>query len=243
MPIHDWTRVSAGTWHNFHQDWTIEICRTLNSSVLPPGYFAMADQRVSGPEPDVIALRTGPPPSPGGIVVADAPPQTKQVGRFRRDRAIYARKANRLSIRDDLGNVVAIIEVVSPGNKDRNDDFSAFVGKVVEFLKGGIHVVVVDLFPPTLRDPEGIHLAIWQKWTGEPFEPRPADKPLTVASYEVGDDETAYVDPVAVGDPLPDAPLFLAPGWYVKIPLERTYTTSWNLTPQPIRDRVEPPRA
>ena len=38
MPIHDWTRVSAGIYHSFHQDWTIEICRTLNRGILPPGY-------------------------------------------------------------------------------------------------------------------------------------------------------------------------------------------------------------
>ena len=57
MPIHDWTRVGAGTFHDFHQGWTIEIRNTLNRGILPDGYFAMADQRVSGPEPDVVALR------------------------------------------------------------------------------------------------------------------------------------------------------------------------------------------
>ena len=76
-------------------------------------------------------------------------------------------------------------------------------------------------------------------WSGNPSEARPADKPLTVASYDSAGDLTAYVDPVAVGDPLPDAPLFLAPGWYVNIPLETTYATSWEVTPKPIRDLVE----
>ena len=45
MPIHDWTRVAAGVYHHFHQDWTIEISRRLNAGILPAGYFAMADQR------------------------------------------------------------------------------------------------------------------------------------------------------------------------------------------------------
>ena len=44
MPIHDWSRVSAGTFHDFHQGWTIEIRNRLNSGVLPDGYYAMADQ-------------------------------------------------------------------------------------------------------------------------------------------------------------------------------------------------------
>jgi hypothetical protein len=52
---------------------------------------------------------------------------------------------------------------------------------------------------------------------------------------------TAYVDSVAVGDPLPDAPLFLGSGWYVNVPLEETYRASWNVTARPIRDLVEPP--
>jgi len=29
MPIHDWTRVSAGIIHDFHQEWTIAGCATV----------------------------------------------------------------------------------------------------------------------------------------------------------------------------------------------------------------------
>jgi hypothetical protein len=242
MPIHDWTRVDSGTFHNFHQDWTIEICRTLNRGVLPPGYFAMADQRVTGPEPDVIALKLrGPAASPsGGLVVAEAPPRARQVARADTERAAYARKANRIAVRHPLGHVVAMIEVVSPGNKDSKNALRAFVAKAVDFLGNGINFVVVDLFPPTPRDPQGIHLAIWDALVGEPFEARPPDKLLTVAGYDAGFPVTAYVDPVAVGDPLPNAALFLAPGWYVNVPLEATYEVSWGVTPQPIRELVAP---
>ncbi len=58
---------------------------------------------------------------------------------------------------------------------------------------------------------------------------------FTVAAVDAGEPLTAYVDSVAVGEPLPDAPLFLAPGWYVNVPLERSYHASWDVTPQPIR--------
>jgi hypothetical protein len=60
MPTHDWTRVDAGTCHDFHQGWTIEVRNRLNGGILPDGYFAMADQRVSGPEP---AFGAGEPPT------------------------------------------------------------------------------------------------------------------------------------------------------------------------------------
>ena len=38
-----------------------------------------------------------------------------------------------------------------------------------------------------------------------------------------------------------EIPLFLAPGWYVNVPLEQTYAASWDVTPKPIRDLVAPP--
>lgn len=83
--------------------------------------------------------------------------------------------------------------------------------------------------------------AIWNKLDGEPLESRPADKPLTVAAYDAGSEWNAYGDALAVGNPLPDAPLFLAPGCYVNVPLEETYMASWDVTPKPIRDLVNPP--
>jgi hypothetical protein len=97
------------------------------------------------------------------------------------------------------------------------------------------------LFPCGPRDPQGIAQAIWDELVGESLGTRPADKLLTVAAYDAGDELTAYVDALAVGDLLRDAPLFLAPGWYVNVPLERTYTASWGVTPKPIRDLVAPP--
>jgi len=239
VPIHDWTRISSGGFHSFHQDWTIEIYRTLNRGLLPPGYSAFTDLKVDGREPDVTTIRSVGLPPPGGPAVADRP-RARQIARVESDSATYARKANRISVQHEFGAVVAIIEIVSPGNKDSRHAIKAFTDKAVEFLRAGVNLVVVDLFPPTPRDPAGIHQAVWENLTDEPFAPRPADKPLTVASYDATDDLTAYVDPVAVGDVLPDAPLFLAPGWHVAIPLERTYQASWAETPQVIRDRVAP---
>jgi hypothetical protein len=241
MPIHDWTRVSAAIFHDFHQGWTIEIRNRLNNGVLPDGYYAMADQRVGGPEPDVVALRLRSPESGGGLVVAETPPRIQRVAKIETETALYARKANRIAIHHGLGRVVAMIEVVSPGNKDTKHAAASFVAKAVDFIRNGIHFVAVDLFPPGAREPNGLAQAIWDELVGEPLANRPAEKPLTVAAFDAGDELTAYVDGLAVGDPLPDAPLFLAPGWYVNVPLEETYIASWNVTPRPIRELVATP--
>jgi hypothetical protein len=241
MPIHDWTRVSAGIFHDFHQDWTIEIRRCLNRGILPPGYYAMADQRVTGPEPDVVALRLRGPEPAGGLVVAETPPKIRQAAHVPTEAAIYARKANRIAIHHELGRVVAMIEIVSPGNKDSRHAIASFVAKAVEFIRNGISFLAIDLFPTGPRDENGVAQAIWDELVGEALAPRPAHKPLTVAAFDAGEPLVAYADNLSVGELLPDAPLFLAPGWYVNVPLEETYRTSWDVTPGPIRDLLLAP--
>jgi hypothetical protein len=120
----------------------------------------------------------------------------------------------------------------------------AFVEKVVGFLKQGIHMLIIDPFPPTSRDPQGIHGVIWDKLGDEAFA-LPPDKPLTLVSYSAGQTTFAYVEPVASGDVLPDMPLFLEPELYVPTPLEATYQTTWSVCPALIKDAVlagAPPR-
>ncbi len=56
MAIHDWTRVTAVTFHHFHQTWRVELSRALNSGRLPAGFYALAEQIAGGLGPDVLAL-------------------------------------------------------------------------------------------------------------------------------------------------------------------------------------------
>jgi len=237
MPIHDWTRVEPGDFHDFHQVWTVAIRNALNRGLLPPGYFAMTDQITGRPIPDVVALETRKSKdSPGGVKIKDSPPTARHVSRI--ERVNYAKRANRVAIRHGRGKVVAIIEIVSPGNKDSRNAIRSFTEKAADILNQGIHLLVVDLFPPTARDPHGIHKAIWDEFVDEPFVP-PSDKPLTVVSYEAGDIPTAYVESIGVGDVLPSAPIFLDNDDYVPAPLESTYMQSWQVYPAEIREIVQ----
>lgn len=54
MPIHDWTLVRAGVFHDFHQEWAVCIKRALNGGILPPGYYAMVEQASLDRFPDVL---------------------------------------------------------------------------------------------------------------------------------------------------------------------------------------------
>jgi hypothetical protein len=67
----------------------------------------------------------------------------------------------------------------------------------------------------------------------------PADKPLTLAAYAVGSEITAYVEPVAVGDQLPDRPVFLSPRHYALCPLEATYEAAWKVLPAVLKAPLE----
>ena len=158
----------------------------------------------------------------------------------RSETAGYARKANRVTVRHPDGEVVAILEVVSPGNKDGRHALHAFARKAVDFLLAGVHLLIIDLFPPGPRDPQGIHKVIWDRLCDEPFA-LPPDKPLTLASYAAGTEIAAYIEPVAVGDTLPDMPVFLTPDRYVPCPLDVTYQTAWQQFPAPLRGPLESP--
>ena len=68
----------------------------------------------------------------------------------------------------------------------------------------------------------------------------PRDKPLTLASYQAEPIKTAYVETIAVGDRLPDMPLFLYGEFGIDVPLEETYQTTWNVLPIEIRQLLEP---
>jgi hypothetical protein len=153
---------------------------------------------------------------------------------------VYARKADRVTVRHRLGEIVAVLEIVSPGNKASKHALRGFVEKSAALIDQGVHLLVVDLLPPFRRDPHGIHKAIWDEFADEEYSP-PAAKPLTLVVYDAGPPVVAYVEPVAVGESLPDMPLFLKPDFYVPTPLESTYEASWNVVPTPVKRLLVPP--
>lgn len=238
MPVHDWSRVDANLFHDFHQAWSVGIRNALNGGLLPRGYSALVEQHAGGLVSDVLALqrrgRASTPPT-GGAVTAE-PPRTQFV--YQAKDEISAARANRITIRHPLGEVVSVIEIVSPGNKSSRRALRAFIDKTVGFLQQGVHVLVVDLFPPSVRDPDGIHKAIWDEFQDEPFRLR-NETPLTLAAYVATVPTTAYVELVAVGDRLPAMPAYLDEDIHVQVPLEATYESTWASCPEDMRALVE----
>ena len=235
MPVHDCTRVAEGTFHHFHQAWITVLSDALNAGLLPEGYYALGEQVAGRPHPDVLALQevegaegwlerdAG---GNGGVAVAEHPPKVRYT--LEAEAAIYAAKADRIALYHTSGHrIVAFLEIVSPGNKRSQVAVRQLLDKLAGILEQGRHLLVIDLHPPGRHDPEGLHAAFWGSTPGVT-----ADQPLSLAAYRADTSPTAYFEPIAVGDALPDMPLFLTPDRYVNVPLETTYRTAWRGVPQ-----------
>jgi hypothetical protein len=241
MPIRDWTRVNPGTFHHFHTAWIAEISKALNRGLLPREYYALAEQQAGDIGPDVLTLHRGngsngsEPRETGGTALATAPPQVRFTAQIEAD--FYAAKRRTLAIRhvsDD--RIVALVEIVSPGSSRYK--LQRFVHKAVSALELGIHLLVINLFPPGSFDAQGIHGAIWSELGDSSFQ-LPPDKPLTLVAYSSDSIQKAFIEPVAAGDTLLPMPLYLDPPAYVPIPLDETYRLAFAAVPDHLQQMLK----
>jgi Protein of unknown function (DUF4058) len=243
MPIHDWTKTYAGAFHHLHVTWLVEIARALNQGLLPAGYYALGEQVIGGAVPDVLTLErietrqtqggtkeapgiSGPSSLPTATITAVAeapryPPRPRVI-------AVRHRSGDRL---------VAMIEIVSGGNKQDATDLGSLLEKTVVALSKGIHVVLIDLHPPGSFDPQGLHNLVWAE-LGQEAVKLPPDRPLQVVSYLSQKKVSSFIEPLRAGDRLPDTPLFLDDARFVPLPLESTYMTSFEAVPVHLREEV-----
>ena len=247
MPVHDWSKVVAGTFHDFHQAWIIEIRNALNRGLLPEGFYAMAEQVAKGPIPDVVTLESaqnGDDPekwdfagSSTVMTVTASPPRVQY--REQAEVDIYAARADRVAIRHANGDrTVAVIEIVSLGNKSSEAATSKFVNKLAEELELGCHLLIIDLHRPRTNDPRGLHAKFWEYLQGV-ARGVSEQQPFGVSSYCADVVPTAYFQPIGLKELLPDMPLFLTSDHYIDVPLEKTYMATWDDLPHRWRDVIE----
>jgi hypothetical protein len=255
MNVHDWTRVEDNVFHDFHNRWITHLTDSLNSGVLPDGYFARSEQHYGLPIADLLALHEHGPnggqgeplssaPRSGGLAVVDAPPKVRvrkvlHPVRRTRSKTVAVRRVND-------GRIVAVIEVVSPGNKDGRVHTKGFVAKLAQTLHAGVHLMVLDLLPPNPASPDGLHMMLTNDFgipaTGDEDEDglQPDGYPIALLSYEADlPDIGAYLEYLRVGEPLPDMPLFLTPGHYINVPLGATYETTYRPLPRVTKTALE----
>jgi hypothetical protein len=241
MPVHDWTRVSDGTFHDFHYSWVLEIKRALMRGLLPEGYYVMTE-KFGGDvgAPDVLTLQRADtnPESEGPLSGTATLTETPSVVQARTSipRDSYARLQRTLVIRHTSNDrIVAMIEVLSRGNKSSRHGIRSFLDKAVAALDGGVHLLLVDVHPPGPRDPNGIHGAVLGEIGTEDYV-LARERPLTAVAYAAGAVVEVFVTHFALGQPIPEMPLFLTRENYVRVPLEASYMAAWQDVPSQYRE-------
>ncbi len=244
MPIHDWTRVKPGIFHGFHVAWLGELRKALNTGALPPDYYADAEQYADDKQPDVLALHVSEPsfdplPDPGGGVATL--PAVRTGSHLTATRELKPPpKKRRIVVRHDSGHrPVAFVELVSRSNLDRQTSRAEFVEKARGNVAAGLHVTVLNLFPPKpgRRD---LSAAVWRAFDRTPVA-APADTPLTFAAFVAKKRVEAHFEFLAVGDELPAFPLFLTATRHVLLPLAETYAAAFAGSPPYLRELLSAP--
>jgi hypothetical protein len=242
MPLHNWSNVESGIFHDFHTAWITEIRNALNAGLLPADYYALAEQHAGEYVADVLALHVPPTPEDltpftvpaddtGGIALAEAPPMISVHEKIEMEIAEMQRF---LSIRHlSSHRVVALLEIVSPGNKNNQARYESFVHKTVDAIRRRVNVLLVDVHETGRCDQDGINASIRNMLA--PHATPIIDKPRhsTLASYSPDPPRAVdiYLEHVAPDMPLPDMPIFLKPDRYVNVPLEATYLEAWKGMP------------
>lgn len=219
MPLHDWT--DRDGFEGLHGLWMAELVRSLKAT-LPPGYRAVIGTTPVGlvgletAKPDVsVRNGTGQPAATSGRAIPQ-PDAELAVAVLEEDPTVRVVKN---------GQLVAAIELVSPGNKDRPSARGYYAGRYTNYLRGGIHLMVVDVH----RRPLGFGFpALIATSLGEPLPAPPAP---SVVSYRVGPAAAIggrmleiWERPLAAGEPLPEMPLPLTYDDAVLVDLEGTYS-------------------
>ncbi len=222
---------NVASWEGFHGQWPAVIVQHLRKR-LPAGY--VAEPRVhsgSQVEIDVAAYEKDDAPSPSGMSEGNGGVATAVWAPARPTVAVettlpdYDEYEVRIYDATRRRQLVAAIEIVSPANKDRPEDRNVFVAKCAVLLQKGVAVSIVDLV--TVR-----HFNLYAElltFIGHD-DPTlgPEPPPLYAAScrWTRKGKRTrleAWSHVLALGQPLPTLPLWLAEELVVPLDLEQSY--------------------
>jgi hypothetical protein len=212
-------------WEALHTRWASAIADQLNTGALPEPFFAEPQVHLGGQvQVDVATLQEATSEAAANGTATSvrtwaAPPATWTMPASFPDsfevQVISAESGPRL---------VAAIELVSPGNKDRPESRRAFAAKCAGYLSQGIGVMVVDVVTSRLANLHNELLDLMR----QPSHRLPAERALYGTAYRpVRRDQQDVIDiwaaTLALGEPLPTLPLFPAADLSVPVDLETAY--------------------
>jgi hypothetical protein len=213
-------------WESFHARWASAIADALNEDLLPEGYYAEEQVHVGGRvEIDVATFEPSPHSGQGGTATAPArvwaPPGPNLF-----IPAVFPDRIEVLVFSGEGGpTLVAAVELVSPGNKDRDEARHSFAIKCASYLQQGIGLVVVDTV--TSRQ-ANLHNDLMRLLGNGPEARMPPD-PLYAAAYRPvrrtdADEIEGWTRSLRIGQVLPVMPLALDKQMVLPLDLESTYS-------------------
>lgn len=231
MPLHDhfhspWS--DHNFWEGFHSAWANTIVRHLNGSLLPPQFRAVPQVHLSAwVEADVAAFeqdgaRRGGYGERGELATAAwAPPEPVQTLAVE----FPNQDVFEVQVLDEKRGMrlVAVVELVSPGNKDRAEHRRAFASKCAAYLQQQIGLLLVDIV-------SGRRASMHQELLEVLARPLPATElpDLYAIAYRTRKENghgalDTWPAALTVARPLPTLPLWLASNFAVPVDLEMSY--------------------
>jgi hypothetical protein len=232
MPLRDhfhspW--MDENIWEGFHSAWANTIVRHLNESLLPPNFRAIPQVHLGASvEADVATFEgtSSNKASESTTLSAAAtavwsppePTQTLTVEFLEQDtcevRVYDAKRGMRL---------VGVIELVSPGNKDRPEACHAFVSKCAAYLQEQVGLIIVDVVTSRRAN---LHEELLNLTGAD--ESLVAVGDLYAGAYRAGPNGSAtrldtWSATLTLGEPLPTLPLWLRGDLAIPVDLEKTY--------------------
>lgn len=217
-------------WESFHSSWATRIADALTERWLPPNYIA--EEHVHfGPaiEIDVATFEREPSPTAEveGTTVATvaakvwtAPPADGVLP------AVFPDTFEVRVLNTDAGpRLVAAIELLSPGNKDRPTERRAFASKCASYLYQGISVIIMDIVTNRRANLHNEVLRLLE--AGDALQLPPEANLYAVAYRPLRRGQSDAIDvwrsPLALGQALPTLPLGLRADLVVPVDFEASY--------------------
>jgi hypothetical protein len=201
-------------WESFHGSWAVSMASRLNQDQLPPYYFAEVELKVGTRiKVDVATVNQNPaldaPPRPGAVMPTVFP----DVFGVR----VFSSMTG--------PTLVAAIELVSPGDKDRDETRRAFAAKCATYLQQGIGLLVVDIVTSRHANLHDDLMALLGHTDGFVF---PTPTPLYATAYrpahrEERNEIDLWRESLRIGQMLPTLPLAVRGLGCLPIDLETTY--------------------
>jgi hypothetical protein len=209
---------------SFHASWATRIADQLTPLVPTDFTVEESSHHAGGLEIDVASYdrKPGDRPEDDPWRSEWQPPQPDRTGPLAFSDQYEVKVFNLAGGR----KLVAAIELVSPGNKDRASERLAFATKCANYLHNGIGLIVIDVVTERKANLHNETMRLMQAESGLEMTATPD---LYAVSYRpvVRGERTeleVWLKTFRVGDPLPSLPLRLVGDYFIQVDFEAAYT-------------------